>query len=173
VLFRLAGTGPLLAHICLATWGGVTAVVTTEAEKRSTYCTNLHDHHGHQGVERTTTLVHKRCYWPFMRQDIERWCHECTRCLRAKAVQPKVKTFMGSLLASRPLEIVAIDFTMLERASDGRENLLVVTDVFSKFAQAYPTSDQRAVMVVRILTERWFYAFWCPKTDPLRSRTKF
>ncbi len=130
---------------------------------RSEVLINLHDHHGHQGVERTTTLVRQRCYWPFMRQDIERWCQECTRCLTAKAVQPKVRTFMGSLLASRPLEIVAIDFTTLERASDGRENLLVVTDVFSKFAQAYPTSDQRAGTVVRILTERWFYIYGVPK----------
>ncbi len=75
----------------------------------------------------------------------------------------KGENFYGSLLASRPLEIVAIDFTMLERASDGRENLLVVTDVFSKFAQAYPTSDQRAGTVVRILTERWFYIYGVPK----------
>lgn len=70
---------------------------------------------------------------------------------------------MGSLLSSRPLEIVAVDFTILERASNGRENLLVVTDMFSKFAQAYPTPDQRASTVVCILTERWFYTYGVPK----------
>lgn len=125
--------------------------------------TALHNNHGHQGVERTTILVCQRCYWPFMRKDIKRWCCECQRCLVAKAVQPKLRTFMGSLLASRPLEILAIDFTLLEKSSDGKENLLVVTDVFSKFAQAYPTVDQKATTVARVLTEQWFYTYGVPQ----------
>lgn len=61
---------------------------------------------------------------------MERWCRECQRCILAKAVQPKVRSFMGTLQASRPHEILAVDFTVLEPASDGRENVLVLTDVF-------------------------------------------
>ncbi len=55
----------------------------------------------------------------------------------------KVRVFQVLLkhLASRPLEILAIDFTLLERASNGCENVLVITDVFSKFTQAYPMRD--------------------------------
>ena len=125
--------------------------------------TSLHDNHGHQGAERTTALVRERCYWPKMRLDIDQWCKECERCVIAKAVQPSVRTFMGHLMASKPLEVLAIDFTTLERASDGREHILVVTDVFSKFTQAYPTSDQKAHTVVKILTEKWFYTYGVPK----------
>ncbi|KAL2098372.1 hypothetical protein ACEWY4_007579 [Coilia grayii] len=104
----------------------------------------LHDNQGHQGCERTLGLVRQRCYWPNMKSAVEKWCRECSRCVVAKAVVPKVRTFPGTLLASQPLDIVAIDFTVLERATDGRENVLVVTDVFSKFSQAYPAADQRA-----------------------------
>lgn len=32
----------------------------------------LHDEHGHQGVERTTELVRKRCFWPGMCEDVKR-----------------------------------------------------------------------------------------------------
>lgn len=124
---------------------------------------SLHDNHGHQGIERTTSLVRQRCYWPFMQSDIMRYCQNCNRCTLAKAVQPKVRTFRGGLTASKPLEVIAIDFTILDRASDGRENVLVVTDVFSKFAQAYPTSDQRASTVAKVLTEKWFYTYGVPK----------
>ncbi|KAL6476249.1 hypothetical protein MHYP_G00147480 [Metynnis hypsauchen] len=85
---------------------------------RSEVLVALHDDQGHQGCERTTSLVRQRCYWPNMRKDIEKWCQECERCSLAKAVQPKVRTFPGNLLASRPLEVVAIDFTILERAID-------------------------------------------------------
>ena len=54
--------------------------------------------------------------------------------------QPKDTSKMGHLLATRPLEIIAIDFTILEPASDGKENVLVITDVFTKFTQAVPAS---------------------------------
>ncbi|KAL7849489.1 hypothetical protein SRHO_G00211120 [Serrasalmus rhombeus] len=125
--------------------------------------TALHDDHGHQGCERTAYLVRQRCYWPQMGKDIERWCQQCARCVAAKAKFPKVRTFPGHLSASKPLEILAIDFTLLEKASDGRENVLVVTDVFSKFTQAFPTSDQKANTVVRTLIEKWFYVYGVPQ----------
>lgn len=38
----------------------------------------------------------------------------------------------------------------------------MVTDVFSKFTQAYPTKDQRASTVARILMERWFDVYDVP-----------
>ncbi|XDV45359.1 hypothetical protein PO909_013473 [Leuciscus waleckii] len=92
----------------------------------------LHDQHGHQGVRRTTDLVRQRCYWPGMGEEIEKYCQNCQRCVLSKAVQPRVKTYQGVLLASQPLEVLAIDFTLLESATDGRENVLVMRDVFSK-----------------------------------------
>lgn len=94
-----------------------------------------------------------------MRRDIEHWCKECECCTIAKAVQPKVRTFMGNLLVSKPLEVLAIDFTTLEHSSDGREHVLVLTDVFSKYTQAIPTADQRASTVAQVLIDKWFYCF--------------
>ncbi|KAL7853106.1 hypothetical protein SRHO_G00188910 [Serrasalmus rhombeus] len=72
----------------------------------------LHQDHGHQGVERTMELVRKRCYWPGMSSDIARWCLECERCQVAKDTQPSARTFMGHLLASRPQEVLAMDFSV-------------------------------------------------------------
>lgn len=57
---------------------------------------SLHYDHGHQGIDRTTNLVRQRCFWQFMGGDIERYCQQCNRCTLAKAVHPKVCTFMGS-----------------------------------------------------------------------------
>ena len=122
----------------------------------------LHQGQGHQGVERTTELVKQRCYWPGMAADIQKWCHHCERCVLAKAVQPRVRATMGHLMASRPREVLAIDFTCLEPARDGRENVLIITDVFSKFTQAIPTRDQRANTVARVLVNDWFYRFGVP-----------
>ena len=84
-----------------------------------------------------------------MVSDIQRWCYDCERCMIAKAPQPRVNPPIGSLIASRPNEILAIDYTMLEKSTDGRENLLVMTDVFSKFTQAVPTRNQSATSVAK------------------------
>nr|XP_055035571.1 uncharacterized protein LOC129423357 [Misgurnus anguillicaudatus] len=137
--------------------------VVLPAALRERVLTSLHDDHGHQGIERTTSLVRTRCYWPGMFKFIEEWCKKCQRCTLAKVVRPKVRSFMGHLTAERPLDILAIDFTLLEPASNGLENVLVMTDVFSKFTQAIPTRDQTASTVARVLVERWFYLFGVPR----------
>lgn len=122
----------------------------------------LHTYHGHQGIERTTELIRQRCYWPGMGQTIREWCQKCERCSVAKNTQPQVRAPMGHLLASRPNEILAIDFSFLEPARDGREQVLVLTDVFSKYTQVIPTRDQRAATVADVLIKEWFYKYGVP-----------
>ncbi|KAL7831377.1 hypothetical protein SRHO_G00308800 [Serrasalmus rhombeus] len=129
---------------------------------RKEVLTYLHQEHGHQGIERTMELVRKRCYWPGMSADVARWCLECERCQIAKDTQPRARTFMGHLLASCPQEVLAIDFTLLEPSRLGFENVLVMTDVFSKYTLAIPTRDQRAVTVAQVLVHEWFYKFGVP-----------
>ncbi|TWW73497.1 Retrovirus-related Pol polyprotein from transposon 412 [Takifugu flavidus] len=90
----------------------------------------VHQGHGHQGVERTLEILRERCYWPDMSPD--------------------------------PNEIVAIDFTLLEPSRNGLENVLVMTDVFSKYTLAVPTRDQRATTVAQALVSEWFFKFGVP-----------
>ena len=123
---------------------------------------SVHNDHGHQGTERTLQLLRSRCFWPNMAQDVERWCRQCERCVLGKAIQPKVRPYWGTLQASRPNEILALDFTVLEPASDGRENVLVLTDIFTKYTQAVPTKDQRASTVAQMLVQHWFHRFGPP-----------
>ena len=124
--------------------------------------TEVHQGHGHQGVERTLELLRQRCYWPGMSADVVQWCQACERCQVAKVNQPAARSFMGHLLASRPNEILAIDFTVLEPSRNGLENVLVMTDVFSKYTWAVPTRDQRAATVAQVLVTEWFTKFGVP-----------
>ncbi|KAJ8006768.1 hypothetical protein DPEC_G00110640 [Dallia pectoralis] len=94
-----------------------------------------------------------------MYQEVERYCKQCGRCIVAKAPLPRIVTAMGSLLASKPFEVVAMDFTVLERSSDGRENVLVLTDVFSKFTVAVPTKDQKATTVAKAIVKEWIQRY--------------
>jgi transposase InsO family protein len=122
----------------------------------------LHDQSGHQGMERTQALVRRRYFWPGLAKDVEKRCQTCERCVVAKA-QQRVRPVMGHLLARRPLEVVAIDFTVLEPASNGMENVLVLTDVYSKWTQAMPTRDQTAKTVAKVLVNEWFVRYGVPR----------
>ena len=69
---------------------------------------------------------------------------------------------MGSIIATKPLEVLAMDFTQLEPAMDGWENVLVLTDVFTKFSVAIPTRDQNALTVAKALLQERFMVYGVP-----------
>ena len=120
-----------------------------------------HEEMGHQGHNRTLQLVRQRCFWPGMSKDVDKWCAECERCTFAKCAA-RVRPPMESIIATRPLEILAIDYTVLEPSTNGMENVLVLTDVFSKFTQAIPTRDQTAKTTAKVLVRDWFVRFGVP-----------
>jgi len=86
---------------------------------------------------------------------------------------PRIRPPMGGLLATKPLEILAIDFTVLEPAADGRENVLVMTDVFTKFTCAVPTRDQKATRTAKVLVKEWFFRYGIPLTVHLDQERNF
>lgn len=124
---------------------------------------HMHDLAGHQGIERTVALVRERCYWPTLHKDVEFYCSHCRRCVIAKEPVPKVKVKMKHLTASAPLDVVAMDFTLLEKSSSGIENVLVITDIFTKFVVAVTTRDQTAKTVAKILVKELFNKLGIPK----------
>ena len=116
-----------------------------------------HDDQGHPGTYRTLALLRARCYWYNLEQDVKDHVRRCERCLLSKPL--KVQTPLGSLVAHKPLEVLSIDFTLMDKASDGRENVLVLTDSFTKWTVAVATRDQQVVTVARVLVRDWFSKF--------------
>ena len=122
----------------------------------------LHDDVGHQGIPRTEALVRERCYWLGIHNYVKDWVNNCKRCVKSKMPHLPVRTPLGHLTATRPLQIVAMDYTVLEPSSDGRENVLVLTDVFTKYTIAVATCNQHAEKVARVLVNEWFFVFGVP-----------
>ena len=129
---------------------------------RNMVLSHMHTLSGHQGKERTASLVRQRTYWPTINKDVDKYCRNCTRCVTAKEPRPKSKVEMAHLLASNPLEIISVDYTILEKSSSGYENVLVMTDVFSKLTIAIPTMDQTAKTTAKVLVKNWFHVFGIP-----------
>ena len=64
--------------------------------------------------DRTRGICKRSSFWCPGCDDVKRWVERCERCAIYKMPQVKTKTPMGRLSATRPLEVLAIDFTMLE-----------------------------------------------------------
>ena len=67
-----------------------------------------------------------------------------------------------SIRSTGPLELVAIDFLHLEKASNGCEYVLLIVDHFSRFAQAYGTTNKRALTAAKKLFGEYIPRFGIP-----------
>lgn len=72
---------------------------------------------------------------------------------RGESTYPHSKTPLRHLLAFKPLEVLGIDFLKMDRGKGGYENILVMSDVYTKYAQAIPCRDQTAHTVARESSE--------------------
>ena len=102
-----------------------------------------HDEVGHLGIERMTSLLKDRFYWPKMENDIEEYVKTCPRCLKFKAILEKAE--LNIINVTRPLELVHIDFLTIEAPRKDKDvKILGVADHFTRYAQAYVTRSQMA-----------------------------
>ncbi|XP_036947992.1 uncharacterized protein LOC119016325 [Acanthopagrus latus] len=122
---------------------------------------SLHDECGHMGVERTTELVKDRFYWPRMTAEVEEFIRTCGRCISRKTL-PQHAAPLNQITSNGPLDLVCIDFLQLEPDSKGVTNVLVVTDHYTRYAQAFATKDQKAITVARVLWEKYFVHYGLP-----------
>ena len=121
-----------------------------------------HNDIGHLGVERSLDLLKDRFYWAGMAKDMENHIKSCDRCLRFKA-KPH-KTELHPILATHPMELVHIDYLTIESGKTDKDiNVLVVTDHFTRYAQAYVTKTQTAKVVAQTLWDRYFMHYGLPE----------
>ncbi|MCG8046231.1 MAG: RNase H-like domain-containing protein [Candidatus Thiodiazotropha endolucinida] len=120
----------------------------------------LHDDLGHQGRDRTASLIKQRFFWPGMDTYIKDKIKSCGRCIRRKAGADKSR--LVNITSTSPMEIVCLDYLSLERSKGGFENILVITDHFSRYAQAIPTKNQTAKTTARVLFDHFIVHYGFP-----------
>ena len=151
-----------------AEWAGLSGYLwdhglqlLTPPELQEHVLDSLHGGVGHQGAESTELLIRERFLWPGLRTSVQDWITRCKRCTLAKMPYKPLQTKMESILATLPLEVVCLDFDKLERAC-GKEDVLVITDVYSKFTVAVATKDQTAKITTKAFIQEWLTKYGTP-----------
>ncbi len=80
-----------------------------------------HDDLGHQGRDRTTSVMKQRVFWPGMEQFIEDHVKRCGRCIRRKKAPTKAAELVN-ITSTAPMGLVCIDYLSLEVSKGGFEN---------------------------------------------------
>ncbi|XP_048240817.1 uncharacterized protein LOC124120015 [Haliotis rufescens] len=128
---------------------------------RSAVLRSLHDNVGHPGRDRTLSLIKDRFYWPGMTKDVETHVQQCVPCLRHKT--PTGRAPLVSIETSQPLELVCMDFLTLEPSKGGQQHVLVVTDHFTRYAQAYATKNMTAKTTAEVFFNNFILHYGIPK----------
>ena len=99
--------------------------------------------------------------WPGMDAYIRNKVGSCERCIRRK--QPNQTCPLVNIKTTSPMELVCIDFLSLEKSKGGIENILVITDHYTRYAQAFPTSSQTAKSTAKVLCEKFIMHYGFPE----------
>ena len=86
-----------------------------------------------------------------MQRDATHYINKCQNCLKRKAT-PDVAP-LQPIIANQPMELVHMDFLSIEPSKGNIENVLVITDHFTRYAQAYPSKTQTAQATAKLLWE--------------------
>ena len=122
----------------------------------------IHRDTGHPGKEKTLWLARQRFFWPGLEREIVQKVENCPRCIRRKT-QAKPFAELVPIESTHPMELVCIDFLNLEKSKGGTEDILVITDHYTRFAQAIPCRNQKATVTAKALYENFFLHYGFPE----------
>ena len=94
----------------------------------------LHTEVGHPGRDQTLSLIRDRLFWPRLSADVEEWIKNCNRCVQRKS-PTNVRAPLVNIITTQPLEL-SLYFLTLEMSKGCFQHLLIITDHFTRYAQA-------------------------------------
>jgi transposase InsO family protein len=121
-----------------------------------------HDRMGHLGRERSLDLLRSRVYWPGMSTFVAEQVNKCDRCLRRKTPINQ-RAPLVNISTTQPLETICIDYLTLEDGKGGVGNVLVITDHYTRYAQAFPTPNQTASTTAKVLYNNLLVHYGFPR----------
>ena len=118
---------------------------------------------GHLGQEKTFSRIKERFYWPGYWNDTRKWCQTCISCATRKHAPTSRRAPLGTIAASHPSQIMAMDILGPFPESHNRNSyILVVADLFTRWMEAFPIPNQEASIIANKLVDEVFMHFGIP-----------
>ena len=118
---------------------------------------------GHLGIKRTVGRMRRRVYWAGYKADIYKLCQACPECQKRKSPNKKPRHPMKKYAVGLPMERVGLDILgPLPETSSGNKYILVVSDYFTKWVEAYPMPNQETVTIANVLVNEFISRFGVP-----------
>ena len=145
---------------------GTIPVFVVPVNRRQVAIDMCHRNAGHQGRDRTLSLMKGWFWWPGMATALCLAIQNCGRCkqFEAKSQLPE----MEPILCTQPMELVHVDYVGMEVTMAAKEkpvvkNVLVVVDHFTRYVQAFVTKNHTARTTARVLYNNFFFVFGFPQ----------
>ena len=135
------------------------------AKKRQAAIDRCHHDAGHQGRDRTLSLMKERFWWPGMAVQVMMVVKGCLRCKQFEA--PPAITDLVTIESTELLDLVHIDIVNMETTITTRDTpvvkkVLVVVDHFTRYVRVYVVPDRMARTIAKTLYENYFSVFGFP-----------
>ena len=131
-----------------------------------------HDQMGHQGIDKVYQRILKRFEWPGVKKACEKWVTVCLSCQQVKDPR-KLRFPLQSIESSEFNEVVQIDHQKICMTDNGFNQVLVMIDHFTKYAEAVPCITASAEETCDHLINTLIARHGCPMTFQSDNRTAF
>ena len=131
-----------------------------------------HDQMGHQGIDKVYQRILKRFEWPGLKKACEKWVTACLSCQQVKDPR-KLRFPLQSIESSEFNEVVQIDHQKICMPDSGYNQVLVMIDHFTKYAEAVPCITASAEETCDHLINTWIARHGCPMTFQSDNGTAF
>ena len=118
---------------------------------------------GHLCAEKVLEKIQRQFYWPKMSDTVQDYVKKCDKCAMRKMTKSSKHAPLGRYNVGEPMERVAMDILgPLPVTKKGNKYVLVVTDLFTKWTEAYPLPDQEAKTIAVTFVNEFVCRFGVP-----------
>ena len=140
---------------------------------RYTILVETHDKMGHQGNNRTYSLIKQQYYWKGMAKDVKDYIQRCPACRQEKAQVQSYPLHMTEI-PDRPFDKIAMDLvTDLTESNKGNKHILTITDLLTGWPEAILILNKSADTITKAFIRHYLPRHMCPRFILSDNGTEF
>ena len=108
---------------------------------------------GHFSAKKVYDRLRRHYWWKGMRADVHHFCRKCLVCASRRGPGKPIRPPLEPIPVGGPFHRVGVDVLQLPVTHGGNRYVVCFVDYLTKWAEAFPTSDQKADTIARLFVE--------------------